>query len=343
MGEIAYTTDLVRLLDFSEATLKATATAAFNRGCKDSSSEVARTDWIMKSDPMRVWRTNNIPYTLLVNGNGPELRMSPLSFKTAELAQDLRTLKVPILFFFCGQETIPHGNPARLMCSLTAQLLGYYDFNLTHTRELDITTLLATGQLCTLFESLVMQLPHEASVFVLVDGITWFENEAYKKDMGFVVQRLHEIAKGAHALLKVLLMAPGRSRYVARVLQNCGGGGSSGDESSEDDGGGDNSGGNGGGGKDSRRDDGAGGGDGSGGGGGGLEESTDWAVLYTPAHGGGTRIRVPYWKGAFSSSLMDQRWRSGREARVVRRVRSLEAVCSLVAVDVGNDDDYGLE
>lgn len=30
MGEIAYTTDLVRLLDLSEATLKATATAAFN-------------------------------------------------------------------------------------------------------------------------------------------------------------------------------------------------------------------------------------------------------------------------------------------------------------------------
>jgi len=257
---------------------------------------------------MREWHARKIPCTLLVNGNGAHLRISPLSFKIAELVLQLKEPETPVLYFFCGQDVSLGGSPLHLIRSLTGQLLEYYDFHLTNPREWDEALFSETTMLCVLFRSLVMQIPHSTSLVILIDGITWLEQEGTPEEICFVVEQLHQISQDAHALLKILIMAPGGCSYVARVFQRAAsGGGGRGGEGQE------------------------------------FDEDTRLAVLEAPADGGSTQIDEPDWKGGLTPSLTDLRSTAGRAPQEIRKVRSLEWVGGLLALNVGDDGDYNLD
>ena len=178
----------------------------------------------MDSHSISSWQTSEASCTLLVNGNGADTQMSPLSFKTAKLVEELKHSDVPVLYYFCGHETCPNGasGPLSLIRSITAQLLTYYDFRLLHLLQSDAAEPTSIRQLLTLFESLVIQVPHDASLFILIDGITGLGKADLVDDICFIIKQLHEITQAAHPLFRVLLMAPGGNEYLAGVLQGSG-------------------------------------------------------------------------------------------------------------------------
>lgn len=233
----------------------------------------------MKSQRMSTWLTSTTSSTLLVNGNGEHKKISPLSFITALLVQSLAQSDIPVLHFFCGDNTSSSGGPSCLIRSLIAQLLIHYDFDLTAIRHSRKGAPKTTRQLCTLFESLLTQLPDDAVLFILIDGITYFENADRREDTCLVIERLHEIAQGADALIKILVMAPSKSRYVVKVLQSEG----------ESD---------------------------SNGKGGGVNEGSGWGVLHAPVNpdGGRVGLSVPYWERRTSGSVADLRKRAEEQS-----------------------------
>jgi len=228
---------------------------------------------------MSTWLTSTTSSTLLVNGNGEHKKISPLSLITALLAQSLSQSDVPVLHFFCGDNTSSGGGPSSLIRSLTAQLLTYYDFDLSAIRRSRKGAPRTARQLCTLFENLLTQLPDDALLFILIDGITYFENADRREETCLIIKQLHRIAQGADALIKILVMAPGKSRYVVKVLQNE----SEGDEA------------------------------------GGANEGSGWGVLHAPVNpdGGRVGLSVPYWERRTSGSVTDLRKRAEEQSNGV--------------------------
>ncbi|RPA89390.1 hypothetical protein L873DRAFT_1722055 [Choiromyces venosus 120613-1] len=267
-----HSTELVKSLLFSPVDLATTVQTSLRYGYGASPGEKDRANWIMKSQRMNTWRTCTTSSTLLINGNGEHKKISSLSFITALLVQSLTQSDIPVLHFFCGDNSPTSsitGGPAGLMRSLTAQLLlTHYDFDLTPIRHSRSGTApKSVKQLCTLFNSLIAQLPTDASLFILIDGITYFENEDRRPETCLIVQRLHENSRGADALVKILVMAPGKSHYVVKVLT---------EEEGE-----------------------AGNGN----------EGMGWGVLHVPANpdGGRVGLSVPNWDWRTSRSVTDLR------------------------------------
>ncbi|CUS14985.1 unnamed protein product [Tuber aestivum] len=302
-----YSIELLSSLSFSPGDLATAVKTSLRHGHGASLAEKDRANWIMKSQRMSQWLTSTTPSTLLINGNGEHKKISPLSFIAALLVQSLTQSDVPVLYFFCGENTSSSGGgPSDLIRSLTAQLLTHYDFDLTTLRHTRKGTPKTTKQLCTLFEGLLAQLPDDSLLFILIDGITYFENADRREETCFIIERLHEISQGAHPLVKVLVTAPSKSRYVVKVLQSDGG--------SDDDGKA-----------------------------GGMNEGSGWGVLHAPVNPGGGRVglSVPYWERRTTGSVTDLRraaeeqsdgivreeedgGRKGRKGKGRRRARSEE-------------------
>ncbi|KAG0124129.1 hypothetical protein HOY82DRAFT_673677 [Tuber indicum] len=299
-----YSTELLNSLSFSPDDLAATVQTSLRYGHGATVVEKDRANWVMKSQHMSTWLTSTTPSTLLVNGNGERKKISPLSFITALLVQSLTQSDIPVLHYFCGDNTgSSGGGPSDLISSLTAQLLTHYDFDLTTIRHSRKGAPKTTKQLCALFESLLTQLPDDALLFIIIDGITYFENADRREETCLVIEKLHEISQSADALVKVLVMAPSKSRYVVKVLQS---------DSGSD-------------------------GDGKGG---GMNEGSGWGVLHVPVNpdGGRVGLSVPYWgkrtSGSFtdlrraaeeqSDSMVEERGdgRLGRRGKGRRRARS---------------------
>ena len=272
----------MKSLSFSPDDLATTVKASLRYGHGASLAERDRANWIMNSQRMCTWLTCTTSSTLLVNGNGEHKKISPLSLITALLVQSLTKSDVPVLHFFCGHNTSSPAGPSCLISSLTAQLLTHYDFNLATMQHPRKSAPKTTRELCTLFEDLLAQLPDDALLFILIDGITYFENADRRGEMCFIIKQLHKMAQGAGALVNILLMAPGKSRYVAKVLQN---------ESEGD----------------------------SDGKGGGVNEGSGWGVLHAPVNPDGGRIglSVPYWERRTSGSVTDLRKRAEKQSNGV--------------------------
>ncbi|PUU78259.1 hypothetical protein B9Z19DRAFT_1127128 [Tuber borchii] len=77
-----------------------------------------------------------------------------------------------------------------------------------------------TKQLRTQFKSLLTQLPVNAVLFILINGITYFECADYWKDAYLVIERLHKIAQGANMLIKTLVIAPSKSQYMVKKSES---------------------------------------------------------------------------------------------------------------------------
>ncbi|RPA92712.1 hypothetical protein L873DRAFT_1794106 [Choiromyces venosus 120613-1] len=264
-------TELLKSLLFSPDDLATTVQTSLRYGHGASLGEKDRANWIMKSQRINTWLTCTTSSTLLINGNGEHKKISSLSFITALLVQSLTQSDIPVLHFFCGDNSSTSsitGGPAGLMRSLTAQLLTHYDFDLTSIRHSRSWTAPKSVKiLCTLFNSLVAQLLTNTLLFILIDGITYFENADCREEICLIIQRLHEIAQGAGALVKILVMAPGKSRYIVKGLQ----------EEEEEAGHG--------------------------------NEGMGWGVLHAPANpdGGRVGLSVPYWERRTSRSVTDLR------------------------------------
>lgn len=192
---------------------------------------------LMQSPKLHAWIASTEPSILLVNGNcnNASARQSPLSFVCAKLMDSIQPAlqeaepRKPSIFahaFFCGQHMNPEDPDSGLsgmMRSLLAQLLvSYPEFNLSIIQRLRDIDSNSVSSLCDVFSTLIIQIPPEAMIFCLIDGITLHESsKSQTEEAHTVAQTLVDITKNCKehgCVFKVLLTSAGNSRAVYKDL-----------------------------------------------------------------------------------------------------------------------------
>lgn len=199
-------------------------------------AQQGQTQWLLKKDRFRQWLSANCSDLLLVHGNLTDtsnsgVRISSLSVVSATIATAIAQQAngdAIALYYFCGLRMSSNddlGGPQGLLRCFTSRLLvglkAKYDIaaslNLLDGSYLEALQRRDIGCLCTVFRSILVQVPSYATVYCILDGIAWYEKAEMLQDLFSVLQSLYGMVEGASqgSLLKVLLTSPFRSRRIA--------------------------------------------------------------------------------------------------------------------------------
>lgn len=193
---------------------------------------------IFNQDRFFEWMRSEHPDVLLVDGNlfvrgALSLeKISGMSLVSANLVLSLSSLdpSAVILHFHCSLHSNHDDDwygPAGLIRSVIIQVLvtlydrDQLDLNILNQRSfvmaLENHNL---DDLCTLLHQLVGQFSPETAVFLIVDGISWFDLDSrglYRKSI-MVLENLQSIVEDDHLrpMFKVLMTSPTRSSWRMR-------------------------------------------------------------------------------------------------------------------------------
>lgn len=153
-----------------------------------------RTRYFMDKARVKEWLTSTDTNFLLVNGHGTDKEgLSAMSSACAVLASGFYKVKGYIpLVLFCGLHHEEGENATFLLRSLISQLLRSYPWDETSILDDIFKTRAAMCDkkqiedcelpaLVSFFETLIERLPEGWRTFILVDGITHYEDEVRKK------------------------------------------------------------------------------------------------------------------------------------------------------------------
>jgi hypothetical protein len=179
-----------------------------------------------KNPRMLAWLTLDESSLLLVNG-GADPASQSVSFVSAKVVrslqvQDLRqnpSMELVTLAYFCGRHwdyrRDAAGSPDELAMSLLLQLVDQYRaFEPRALQEcLDKAVPHDVAAICEVLQSLLDQLPNNAVVFLVIDGLHSFSNPPERqRQMREVVELLVDIyRKQSRPILKFLFAGPTRS------------------------------------------------------------------------------------------------------------------------------------
>ena len=217
-----------------------------------SSGSQDRAVSLITSPVMQAWMMGTVSLPLLVNGHmfssDGETRQSPLSYFCAKLVDSIlpvstssRLLKNRTVFavrWFCGQHTNPYdygpgatdydAHPPGMLGNIVAQLIVQL-LECSSLPQLDHLSLprkdLELYELCEVFTLLVRALPRGSVLFIVIDGISYYEDEERREECMQVLSMLTELARGNPGstngcLIKMLVTAPLRSHYVQDLFED---------------------------------------------------------------------------------------------------------------------------
>ncbi|CAI7566178.1 unnamed protein product [Penicillium glandicola] len=158
---------------------------------------------LLSSEQFMGWIKSSLPETLFVKGNfqaGPS-RISALSVLCATISLNIsKNTNYIVLHTFCGLhegQHYPNAGPNWLIRSLIAQLLlTRIQFNLDFINTRSFAEQIKSHclqELCSVFRQLIEQLPKEATVICIIDGVTWLESETWKTDLIDVLYILNQV------------------------------------------------------------------------------------------------------------------------------------------------------
>lgn len=169
---------------------------------------------------------------VLVNGctdRSQNTKVSPLTHVCATLTHALRRSPDAnvVLAFFCGQHSTSNDGltgPQGLMRSLVAYLVLSLVQNghISDSAPIQIPNFqgdldeLAFKNICQLFYHLVELVPKETTVYCVVDGISYYERQAWRSDYNLMMDCFGGIIanKGNALVFKLLLTSPTVSRWL---------------------------------------------------------------------------------------------------------------------------------
>ncbi|KAK4454248.1 hypothetical protein QBC34DRAFT_155738 [Podospora aff. communis PSN243] len=195
------------------------------------SDDIERAHQILTSPKFRAWISHLGPAKLLVHGNfeinTPEA--SVLSLLCTEIFTGFSPAYPSVipLVFFCGRHLGPsdaNTGPTPMIKSLVSQLLVH----LLQIRgegmwlQPGVVEEAVNGdgdRLCDLFLRLVQRLPKWTTVFVLIDGVGFYEGEKHRDELDTVLMRILEPIGAGHlplegGILKVLITNPFVTDFV---------------------------------------------------------------------------------------------------------------------------------
>ncbi len=178
---------------------------------------------------------------VLVEGCGDRsqatTRISPISYVCATLAQALRASDTTgpnagstnvVLVFFCGQHVVNNDDlqgPQGLIRSLLAQLILILVQNewMSETAPIkipqEVTGSLSLEDDCWLFYQLLGLIPRQTSVFCLVDGISYYERECWRRDYDLAIDVFAKIISDEKLgiCVKLLMTSPTTSNWLSNL------------------------------------------------------------------------------------------------------------------------------
>ncbi|TDZ36330.1 hypothetical protein C8035_v001693 [Colletotrichum spinosum] len=205
----------------------------------DSFGEDARgkAQWLLKTSEFDAWLSEETSSVLLVDGSAEPSLVSPLSGLCGGIAGALGdNANHAVLFFFSGLHAEfsagrTRAGPVAMLRHLIAQLLlsptlpepdlrllsGDLLLLLQDCRRGDLKTL------CAVFVRLVKQVPPRMTVFCVVDGVSWYEQDPWLADLHYVATALEVLARkcsrGGRGAFKVLMTSPAWSMEVVKLAK----------------------------------------------------------------------------------------------------------------------------
>lgn len=190
--------------------------------------EQERTEYLMTSSRFKQWLTSRHSEVLFINGNADTSnRCSPMSFACGLLVSSLGSFPSTItLSFFCALHTDssdPETGSRMMLASLVCQLLEkYQDFDLSFLgadQKYDLQDH-EVDTLCSLFKSLLQQLPEGQLAFCMVDGVSYYEYRDRRDDTCKVLAMLAALTadEKLKAVFKLMISSPTKSRYHSNIV-----------------------------------------------------------------------------------------------------------------------------
>lgn len=191
--------------------------------------EQERAEAMLRNKLLENWMVSPRSKMLLVDGNaGSVEKISPMSFASALLLGTIHDFpQASSTSFFCGQHVDIHepNTGARLLMSdIVCQLATQFKyFDLSCLDNNNLSTQLGTKRknldtLCTIFQSMVLQLGENSTLFCVIDGIKFYEYAGRKKAFLVVLNMFKELvhSENVKATLKILFTSPTTSPPAVR-------------------------------------------------------------------------------------------------------------------------------
>ena len=184
----------------------------------------------MQSRQLQEWLTGPRSRVLLLNGNGAgSPTFSPCTFLGAKFLEGLRQVQPIIcLFYFCSlhmSSRKDHQEDASTLAKiLVSQLLHCdvsYDTSFLTQEDLDKIEQNDLSTLCMLFQRLIQQIPSGTFLFLVVDGINFYERSERRQDFLDVLKVLLAVLEESdNFIAKLLLTCHGRSSFAKDLIRN---------------------------------------------------------------------------------------------------------------------------
>jgi hypothetical protein len=192
--------------------------------------EQIRAEWLMANEKVSHWFGSARSRKLLVNGNHTLDRISPVSFFCAMLVQSLKPIEsIMVLSHFCGLYT-PEDGPASeppgscgLLRSLLTQLIEQWEFGeLICLDQDDVAKLKSTSPNLSLQDQrhllhrLVAALPPAKPLFVIIDGINYYETGEFYHETKKVIKGINRLLSDSKikAMVKIFVTSATRATEV---------------------------------------------------------------------------------------------------------------------------------
>ena len=188
-----------------------------------------RLKWMVEAREVQDWLSFPKSQILLINGNGESNDMyAPTTVLSAKLLERLGRIEPIIsLSFFCSlhmdSSTFSTDNAAGLLKSFVRQLLQRdIPWDLTFISSRHDLWRIQMDDLSTirkLLQGLMVQLPNQTFLFLMIDGINYYERSARRRDFLKAMDVLLGIIKDDNRMIiKLLLTCHGTSFFVKNLL-----------------------------------------------------------------------------------------------------------------------------
>ncbi|RAH41703.1 uncharacterized protein BO95DRAFT_517750 [Aspergillus brunneoviolaceus CBS 621.78] len=195
--------------DDSDATTHGPLQRVLQAGFSMAGPDQQRTSWTISDPKVFGWFKSRHSRALVVHGNCALQRISPLSFFCALLIESLRSLgPIVVLHHFCGlHPPSDHRDVGSAGSIVTAAFRGAVS-NLTPVF------------LVSVLRKLIKALPRRQPVFLILDGINYYETREFGWETKRLVKKLVKLLGAGGALYKLLITSTTRVLDIDEYFEN---------------------------------------------------------------------------------------------------------------------------
>lgn len=225
---------LERLLQVNTDFAARDAERSLREGNQLKPSDQQRAGWLMSNSKFQSWFKSGLSDMLVIDGMGEMIPVSPMSYFCSLLSQELGqiTNAIPVSFF-CGLHRVGDymSDAIAIMRSLITQLLANpfirQNINLNF---MSFDAVLGVQQfqldfLCELFRRIIGSLTLNTAIFIIIDGVSWFETEPRLKELSSVMLSLRDLVvecntcgTNSGVILKLLITSPRASIHTKHLF-----------------------------------------------------------------------------------------------------------------------------